>query len=71
MDWTLLLNKSRKYLWMKVSDDKYELPEIITDTIAELAKKCGVHIGTIAKCVHNYQIGKVSHSIYMRVDVDE
>ena len=56
---------------MRVSDDKYELPEIIADTVEELAEKCGVHIGTIARCVHNYQIGKNKHSIYMRIKVED
>ncbi len=71
--WISQLSKERKrrYLWMRVSDDKYELPEIIADTVEELAEKCGVHIGTIARCVHNYQIGKNKHSIYMRIKVED
>lgn len=31
----------KKYLWMTVSNDEYELPEIIADTAEELAKKIG------------------------------
>ena len=35
------------YVWMKVSDDKYELPEVIADSSKELAAKCGIATNTI------------------------
>jgi DNA-directed RNA polymerase specialized sigma24 family protein len=34
-------------LYMKVSNDKYELPEIIARTTIELAEKCGVKSQTV------------------------
>lgn len=29
-------------LWMKVSNDEYELPEIVADTSCELSRLCGL-----------------------------
>lgn len=34
--------KQQKYIWMKVSQDRYRLPEVIASSAAELARKCGV-----------------------------
>lgn len=35
------------YLWLKVSNDKYEFPEIIASSVAELASKVGVKTESI------------------------
>lgn len=35
-------------LYMKVTRDKYELPLIVADSKAELARRCGVQPSTIA-----------------------
>lgn len=35
--------KKRGYIYMKVSHDEYELPEMIADTATELALKLGLH----------------------------
>lgn len=35
------------YLWLKVSQDKYEFPEIIASSVAELADKAGVKVSSI------------------------
>ena len=38
-------------IWMKVSDDEYELPELVADTQAELARLCGVQRASIASAL--------------------
>ena len=35
------------YLWLKVTQDKYEFPVIIASSVAELADKAGVKVGSI------------------------
>lgn len=61
---------ANKYLWLRVSSDKYEWPEIIANSATELARKAGVTRGTIFSSVsnakkHNYK------SIYKQVRIDE
>lgn len=61
-----------RYLWMRVSPDKYEVPEVVARSAGELAMMCGVSKGTIDKCVHraesNKAAGKEDHgTIYRRV----
>lgn len=34
-------------LWMSLSRDEYKLPEVVVDSIQELAEKCGVTPGSI------------------------
>ena len=35
------------YLWLRVTQDKYEFPEIIASSVAELASKVGVKTESI------------------------
>lgn len=45
-------------LYMKVSNDKYELPEIIARTTIELAEKCGVKSQTVRSAMsHAKKVG--------------
>jgi len=52
-------------VWMRVSKDKYELPEIIANSAAELARKCGVTKGVV------FRLAKKKHSKYVKVVLDE
>lgn len=60
-------------VWMKVTDDKYELPLIIADTCSELACKCGVQEGSIRRYIHHHKAGdtKKQRSIYHKVVIEE
>lgn len=58
------------YVWMKVSDDKYELPEVIADSSKELAAKCGIATNTIFT-TNQYRKSKGLHPLYVRVDIGE
>jgi ribosomal protein L7Ae-like RNA K-turn-binding protein len=37
----------KKYLWLAVTPDEYELPLIVADSAAELGRKCGISKSTI------------------------
>lgn len=59
---------SGEYIYMKVSDDEYQLPEAVADTIIELAKLCGTRPNCISSSMcHAKKRG--SKSIYVRVKV--
>ena len=53
-------------IWMKVSKDKYELPEIIADSASELAKKCNVTRNVIYSCIN-----RQGRSQYKKVRIEE
>ena len=57
-------------LYMKVSNDKYELPEIIARTTIELAEKCGVKSQTVRSAMsHAKKHGWPCQ--YVRVEVED
>lgn len=56
------------YVWMKVSDDKYELPEAIADTLPEMAAMCGTTAANIRK-QNAYRKKHGLHPLYVRVDI--
>lgn len=57
-------------IWMRVSKDDYELPEVIALSAAELARLTGVQPCTIYTCMRSArQHG--GRSQYVRVDIDE
>lgn len=57
-----------KYLWMTVSDDSYELPEVTADTAEELAKKLGKKTNAIYSAVsHAEKEGR--KCMYKRVPI--
>lgn len=43
----------QKYIWMKVSDDEYELPEVIGSSAADLARKCKTTKNSIMTAICN------------------
>lgn len=61
-----------KPLYMRVSQDEYELPLAVTDTMDELARIAGVTCGTIAAAISRRGRAKhTSHSKYRVVWVEE
>lgn len=46
--------KQQKYLWLKISADKYQLPEAVADTAAELARMLGVGKSAISQNKRRY-----------------
>lgn len=57
-------------LWMRVSPDKYEIPEVIADSIEELADKCGVKVRSIRSTICHYKT-EGRRQIYVRVEVPD
>ena len=56
---------------MKVSSDKYELPEIIADSADELAKKLGVNVNTIYSSISHARKRKSKRSMYQKVVIEK
>ena len=42
-----------QYIWMRVSDDEYELPEVIGNSASDLARKCNTTKNTIVTAISN------------------
>lgn len=47
-----------KHLYIKVTNDKYELPLIVADTQRELAQKCGVIENSVIVGLRHTRNGK-------------
>ena len=45
------MRRSKKYLWMAVTADKYEFPIYITDNIPELAEKVGMTRSSLSSAI--------------------
>lgn len=57
--------------YMLVTDDKYELPVAIADTITELARITGKNRKTIASVLSRKRKDTYGKSIYVEVDLDD
>lgn len=64
-------------LWMLVTEDKYELPVIVADTLAELAKKANTTASAICQTMKYYSSRTnnkwQSKAVcrYVKIEVDE
>ena len=56
---------------MKVSDDEYELPEAVADSVNELAKMLNISPMTIYGCINKLKHGKIKYTSYIQIEVDE
>lgn len=57
------------YLWIYVTNDKFELPIFVCDTARELAEKKGVSVGTVKSAVYQWEHQGVG--FYRKVKIDE
>lgn len=57
-------------IWLKVSNDQYELPEIVADSANELAKKLGITKNCIFSAI-SHANKKGYKCIYRKVVIDE
>lgn len=60
----------KKYLYLKVTNDKYELPIVVADSSLELAKLCGISQRSVLNCIHRHEF-KGRPSSYIKVEIDE
>ena len=58
-----------KKLYLKVTDDEYELPVAVADTMPELAEMVGVNHKTVYRGVKRYKQG--SASAFIRVEIED
>lgn len=63
--------KTKDKIWMRVSKDKYELPEIVADSAESLARKCGTTAATIRTEIHRKKHNERKTSRYVSVDILE
>lgn len=57
-------------LWLEVSKDKFELPMHVCDSIDELARVTGAPKETIVSLEWRHRHGRIAHSKYITVVVD-
>lgn len=57
-------------VYMLVTDDEYELPLIVRDSITELARANGVTPGAIWSCIWKSKIFGTK-SVYVEVEIDD
>ncbi len=57
-------------VWMKVTQDEYELPIIVADSALALAQKCGTSVNNIHSSWSKYHTGRHSSSPYRKVRID-
>lgn len=60
-----------KKLYVKVTQDAYELPVAVADSMAELARMVGVHQSAISQAYKKIRNGEYRGSIYKIVEVDD
>lgn len=61
---------SKKKLWMKVTDDKYELPLAVAESAADLARMVGIKPASLYSILSRDRHGKL-HSSYREVEIDD
>ena len=49
-----------KWIWMAVDADEYELPQVVEETAADLARKCGTSKSNVENCAYRCWNGRVS-----------
>ena len=58
-------------VYMRVSRDKYELPEAVSDSIIELANMCHINLRSIYKAVYNSGRRYKGRPGYVAVSIEE
>lgn len=65
------MRRSKKYLWMAVTADKYEFPIYITDNIPELAEKVGMTRSSLSSAISRQHSGRNKEMKFVRIDTTE
>ena len=58
-------------VWMRITSDQYQLPEVIADTVEELSELTGVKIGSIRSTASRVVHGRLKTGTFVYVDIDE
>lgn len=59
---------TNKYIWMVVTQDKYELPVYVADTAREIAEIVGTTANSIISTYSHYIRGNIKNCKYRRVE---
>jgi len=57
-------------LWMKVTEDEYELPVLICDSVVELAELVGCTPNNIYSCISKSK-AQGHNTFYKKVEIDD
>lgn len=57
-------------IWLKVTNDKYELPVAVADSAEELAKLCGVKVNNIHSS-RSHAKARGHKTRYLKVQINE
>lgn len=60
-----------KSLWMKVTRDKYELPLVVEDSGAKLARKLGIPENQIYNTMSKAKKKNQKRCIFVKVDLED
>lgn len=59
------------YVYIRVTQDKYELPLCVRDSIKELAEACGTTKNNIESCISHAKKRKRGRSMYYKVYIGD
>ena len=63
--------KTRKYIWMAVTADEFELPMCIADSAKELGEKYGVTADTVITLARAHWSGRTTGRRFVKVRNDD
>ena len=63
--------KKKNYLFLRITQDKYQLPLAVAGSVRELARMIGVSRNTIASAICHSERQHWKKSAYVRVEVDD
>ena len=61
----------KKYLWIAVEADEYELPLAVCDTAREVGALFGIGADSVIDSVSKHRSGKLSGRKFVRVEDDD
>lgn len=59
------------FVYLKVTDDEYELPLACADSLGELAIILKISKQSIKTCMYLFRCGKTQKCSYVKVEVDD
>lgn len=62
--------RKAKYIYMIVTNDKYELP-LFVGSIYEVAEKAGTTANAVYSCISHYERGRLKSCKYRKVRTEE
>ena len=57
--------------YMAVTNDEYELPLYVSDSLKDMAEKFGVAPNTVASSISHQRGGRVTGRKFLRIEIDE